>query len=593
MIGSSGDPCGLVARKRKVPRLRANTVRSLGGCTCSRQAVPPTNMRRLTRVPGYNRDTLKRLIIIGAIVLLFAAAVEAASRSATAAQNAAGAQSASTTAQTVLILPFENTSKAPGLEWIGEAFPEVLGQRMGSPSVYVVPREDRTYAFERASIPTNLRPSRATLFRIGEQMDVDYMVLGHYTFDGEKFTGTAQLLDVKRLRLSQEMSESGPLMTLIDIQTALAWDVLRAMRPAFEITRNEFMAGSPPIRLDAFENYVRGITAATRQEKVARLREAIRLNPAYTLAILQLGRTYFAAREYESAAAWLNRVPHSDPAAREANFYAGLAYYTLGQYERAENAFSYVASQFPLTEVYNNLGVVDARRGRRTALDYFQKAVDADPTDEDYRFNLGVALYRTGDLSGAVRQLREAVNLRSTDGEARAMLDLASGRAADNGHRVPLERIKRNYDETSYRQLALEIQNAMEVRLAKSDPRSHAAYHVEHGETLLQQRFIGEAGREFREAITLDPTNAGAHAGLAAVLEASNDTASARKEAVMALQLQPSADAYLVLARLDLRDNNTQAAATNVEKALALQPTNAAAVALKRTVAAKMTEVKP
>ena len=33
---------------------------------------------------------------------------------------------------TLVILPFENASSAPGLEWIGEAFPEVLGPRMAS-----------------------------------------------------------------------------------------------------------------------------------------------------------------------------------------------------------------------------------------------------------------------------------------------------------------------------------------------------------------------------------------------------------------------------------------------------------------------------
>jgi Flp pilus assembly protein TadD len=164
------------------------------------------------------------------------------------------------------------------------------------------------------------------------------------------------------------------------------------------------------------------------------------------------------------------------------------------------------------------------------------------------------------------------------------LLDIATSKADATGRRIPLERIKHNYDETSYRQLALEIQNATEARLAKSDPRTHAAYHVEHGRDLLQQGFIAEAGQDFREAIVLDPTNAAAHAGLAAVLEASSDPENARKEANTALKLQPTAEAYLVLARLDLRDNNTRAAAANVDHALALQPTNAAALALKRSL---------
>lgn len=487
----------------------------------------------------------------------------------------------------LLVLPFENASKAPGLDWIGEAFAEVLGQRMASPWLYVVPREDRTYAFDRDGIPLNVRPSHATLFRIAEQMDADYIVLGHYAFDGQTFTATAELLDVKRLKLSPDITESGPLNSLIEIQTALAWDLLRLIRPDYSTTRNEFLAGSPPIRLDAFENYIRGITASTREEKIKRLRQAVRLNPSYTAAILQLGRVYFAGRDYEAAASWLSQVPHTSPLAREASFYAGLSYFYLGNFQRANDAFSYLASVFPLTQVYNNLGVVAARRGQKNAAEFFHKAVEADPNDPDYHFNLALALYRMGDLTGATKQARQALALSPEDAEIKSLLDIVSGKNINSRPRLPLERIKRNYDETSFRQLALEIQNTMEARLSKTDPRTHAAYYVEHGYTMLDQKFIVEAGQEFRQAIRLDPASAKAHAGLAAVLETSNDPAGALKEANTALKLQPTAEAYVVLARLNLRENNSVAAEANLKRALALEPANKAALQLKRTMAAK------
>jgi Flp pilus assembly protein TadD/TolB-like protein len=520
---------------------------------------------------------LKRLLAIFLLLTLLA--------------TAAAAQSVSTAAQTLLVLPFENASKTPGLEWIGESFPEILGERMGSAALYIVPRQDRTYAFDRAGIPPNLRPSHATLFQIGEQMDVDYMVVGRYRFDGQSFSAEARLLDVKHLRLSTPIQESGPLNSLIAIETALARNLLRTLNPALEIGRSEMRTDSQPIRLDAFEDYIRGIVATSRPERIRKFREALRIYPNYFQAMLQLGETYFSAREYESAATWLSRIPRSDPAAREASFYAGLAYFYNGDFEKAENALGYLASVFPLTEVYNDLGVVAARRGKKTASEYFQKAVQADAADPDYRFNLGLTLYKAGDLAGATRQLREAVKLRPTDADARSLLDLASGKTDAASHpRLPSERIKRNYDETSFRQLALEIENMTEARLAKTDPRSHAAYHVERGHELLEQRFIGEAGKQFREAIGLDVNNAAAHAGLAAVLEASNDAGGARWEANAALNLQPLAEAYLVLARLDLRDNKLEAASANAERAAALQPANTAAADLKRTIAEKLEE---
>ena len=88
-------------------------------------------------------------------------------------------------------MPFENHSKAPGLEWISEAFPEVLSQRMASPRMYTISREDRTFAFDHAGIPGAVHPSRATTYSVAEQMDADYIVFGDYDFDGKTFTAKA------------------------------------------------------------------------------------------------------------------------------------------------------------------------------------------------------------------------------------------------------------------------------------------------------------------------------------------------------------------------------------------------------------------
>lgn len=497
--------------------------------------------------------------------------------------------------QTIVVLPFENESKAPGLEWIGESFPEVLGQRF-SGALYVISREDRNYAFDRAGIPVSTHLSRETLFRIAETMDADYVVLGSYNYDGQNFSATAQVLDMKALKLSPEVTESGALVKLIEVQNALSWDLLRRVRPDAAGSKETFLASAPAIRLDAFENYVRGVVATSQPARIKYFREAVRLNPDYWMAALALGRTYFDGRDYEQAETWLAKVPQDTAIGREASFYLGLASYYLGHYDRAEAAFSFLASGMPLSEVYNNLGVVASRRGKRSALDYFRKAVAADASDPDYHFNLGVELYKAGDNAGAARQLRDAVNLRAGDTEAKLLLETLAGNGAgpsqgQNGAgtaRLPAERVKRNYDESSFEQLALEIENTVEARLANTDPRTHAAYHVDRGRQFLEQGFQMEADKEFREAIRLDPTNGGAHAGLATVLENTGHAAESRAEAEAALRLQPSADAHLVLARLDLKSKQTDSAEHHVDLALTLEPNNAAALALKRAIEEKL-----
>src|SRR5258708_1364566 len=389
-------------------------------------------------------------------------------------------------------------------------------------------------------------------------------------------------MDTEQLRLSPEFKEAGPLTDVVTIQTALAWDVLNAINQA-RGHKERCVLQVHPVRLDAWENYVRGILAGNAPEKIKRFKEAIRLEPGHTLAMLHLGKLYFGAHEFESAIAWLSKIPNNDPNANEAHFYLGLSAFYAGQMDKAETAFRFLVSRLPLTEVYNNLGVVVGRRGERRARGYFEKSIQIDPNDPDYRFNLAVELYREGDTPGAVRQLRELLALQP-DTDAKSFLDSLNSNVQPPPH-APAERIKVNYDESSFRQLSLELENASEGRLQKLDAPSHAAAHVQHGRQFLDQGLIGEAEKQFRAAVVLDPANATAHAGLATVLESSQDNTGARNEARESLRLSPSVEAYLVLARLDLAENHPATAEQNVDRALALDPTNTAAASLKHDIA--------
>jgi len=537
---------------------------------------------------GYNSGTLIRFCISAVLTIFLAGLASFAGF----AQQSPGAANASpdsdrSSNKVVLILPFHNDSKAPGLEWIGEAFPEVMGQQMQSPSVFVIGREDRLYAFDRAGIPATAQLSRATLLRIAEQMDVDYVVLGNYTYDGSNFSSRAQLLDMRRLHLSPAVTESGPLLQLIDIEAATGWDLMREIQPALAATKQDFVAETKDIRLDALENYVRGVIATSNTEKIHRFKEAVRLNPNYTVAMLRLGRAYFDQREYASAITWFSKVPASDKHAAEANFFLGLSAYYAGDMDRAAEAFRMVADRLPLSEVYNNLGVVEARRGKNTSVEYLERAVQADPTDEDYHFNLGVSLARARDSAGAIRQLKEALGLRPADEEAKAYIETISSATSSSG-RAPAERIKRNYDEASFRQLAFAVESAEEAQMAHSDPKKHAAMHVDLGKEQLRQGFYEEARDNFRKALALDSDSADAHVGLATAQIALNDLAGARSELDAALRNQPNPDAYVALGQLELKENKLSAANEAVAQALRLEPSNNAALQLKQQLATKL-----
>ena len=501
--------------------------------------------------------------------------------------------------QTMVVIPFENESPTPGLEWLGESFPETFHEQLNSPVLYVASRGDRLRAYDRQGIPAGVHASRATLYRLAEQMDVDYVVLGSYKYDGARLTAIAQLLDMRAQKLLPEVKESGPLADLGTLQSALAWDLLRQIRTDFSVPKDRYIASAAPARLDALENYTRGILATTADEKVQCYREAVRLNPDYAQAWLELGETYYAQRAYEPAITALSQVQPSSlmsgAVAREANFYLGLAAYAHGDFAKSESAFEFVAARLPLAEVYNDLGVDAARRGQKKAVEYFEKAIENDPSDADYHFNLGVTLTQAGDRVGAARELHSALDHRPSDAEAKMLLDSMTPPTggivpSSANSKAPLERIKRNYEEDAFRQLTTQMGGWAEQRFARSDPRAHARFHLELGKELLVHGFTTEAEAEFHHAAAVDPSSSAPLLALAEDYDARGDASQARAQAEAALHIRESADAYLVLGRLNLRENRMEAAAQDINRALQLEPGNPAVQDLKHALAAKLAE---
>ncbi len=239
--------------------------------------------------------------------------------------------------------------------------------------------------------------------------------------------------------------------------------------------------------------------------------------------------------------------------------------------------------------------MVAARRGQKKAAEYFERAIQNDPSDSDYHFNLGVTLTQAGDRAGAVRELHTALDRRPNDAEAKILLDALTTPAgavvpSSATSKPPLERIEHNYEEDAFRQMTTQMESWAEQQFARSDPRSHARYHVELGKELLAHGFTTEAEAEFHHAAAVDPSSSAPLTALAEAYDARGDASEARTEAEAALRMRESAEAYLVLARLDLRENKMEAAAQNINRALQLEPGNAAGQELKRTLAAKLAE---
>ena len=122
----------------------------------------------------------------------------------------------------------------------------------------------------------------------------------------------------------------------------------------------------------------------------------------------------------------------------------------------------------PLSEVFNNLAVSQNRRNLPEAVDNFRKALDGDPNDPDYHFNLGYALFKRGDFAGAAERFRAVLDRLPDDQMATLLLGRCLKKQAlrpGTDPRSPdarlqaVERLKRNYQERAFWQLKTALES--------------------------------------------------------------------------------------------------------------------------------------
>lgn len=493
----------------------------------------------------------------------------------------------------VLVLPFENRSGNASLNWIGDSFPDTLDRRLNSASFLTISRDDRAYAFDHLGLPAGFHPSRATSIRIAQQVDANYVIVGSFTVAGNRINVQAQILSVDQLRLSTPVQDGSDLAKLFDAENAIAWKVARTIDPHFGVAESTFMAAPGAVPLPAFEAYVRGANASVPAERLQRLKEAVTFAPDFPSALLALGKEQYVERDFSGAATTLGKIQPTSPLALEGGFYLGLSRFNAANYSAAEPAFADVAQHLPLPEVINNEAVAQSRQGKDAA-PLFQRASALDPSDEDYHYNLAISLFRRGDTAGALKETEAALKLKPNDNEAlqlRTQLHTAVPGThlplADAAGFSPLERIRRTYTETSYRQAAFQMEQLRSARLSTLSPKDRAAELTALGRDALAQGLLPEADTRFQAALNADPSSAEAHAGLAQVREGSGNLSEARSEALASLRLHPNAPALLVLARLDLAKEAFTVAADEVSQALQLDPSNASAQSLRLSLQAR------
>lgn len=508
-----------------------------------------------------------------------------------------------------IVLPFENNTRDPNLEWISESFVKVLSSNLASPRFLMMGRRERAAAFDLLGIPHTSILSVATVYKVAQELDATKVIVGSYDYNNGVFQATAQVLEMDGPRLNEKFMESGPLAELLELQTGLAWQIQRSLRPNLTISKSEYIRDRKGPRLDAFENYLRGLLSNDRTQPIRYFRTAQRLDPSFTEPAFELGMIYFQDQDYPTSILWLSKLRRGEADYLEANYFLGLAYLYLGQYERAAAAFRVVAQRLPLNEVYNNLGIALMRQDRPGAAPYFEKAVRSDPGDPDYQFNLGYAYWKQGRFPEALPHLAKALRGGDTPAwravyaqcllqagqkeesarQAQLLRQQSSGWATIEPQKLEkLERPKDNYDGVSFRQLLMLLQIQSELKHFKLSLQEHIALHFQRAQELAKEGFDREAIEEIQQAIDYDPEDARSYQELAEIYRRNGRLEEALKTLNQSLHLEESAEGYLLLAKIYLEQGKLEDAEAQLNTALRLEPYSTEVETLREEIHAKM-----
>jgi serine/threonine protein kinase/tetratricopeptide (TPR) repeat protein len=206
-------------------------------------------------------------------------------------RNAPNASSANPT--TVAVLPFQNMSGEPGVDFLRLALPDEIATAL----TYAHALSIRPFATTSKYNTPNLDLEQA-----GREMRVTDIVTGHYLKEGDQLQITLEAVDVANNRTVWRDTLNVGIADMIAMRGQIAAKVRLGLLPALGAGENSAEAGTHPKNEEAYDLYLRSVSlphdAAPNKEAIAMLERAVGLDATYAPAWRALGERYYYDSHY-------------------------------------------------------------------------------------------------------------------------------------------------------------------------------------------------------------------------------------------------------------------------------------------------------
>jgi len=503
--------------------------------------------------------------------------------------------------QSVVILPFSNQSNEQQLYWLGEGFAESLSEEMFLKDAHLLQRPERKAVYEELRIPYTGDLSRATMLKLGKKLNANYLVFGSYNLKDKQLSVEARVIRISSSKLSGPIRASGPLDHLYDVQTGIReglkqYFVSEKIHPAEQQT---FANQSVP--LHAYEQYIKGLLETTDSERIKFFQRAIDTVPGYTQALYRMGVALERLQRHKESNEFLQRTAFPGPLQSKVDFLSGLNLYSLKDYEGAYQKWLALSKTNPDAEVFNNIGIALMRKNDFQAAPwYLNQAVELDPKNENYHFNLAASYLQEKNDVNAIFHFREAIEYSPSDYQAfyflAKLLERQQGSAYTQlqeyfQETLPTEQ-KGKFPEqyTSFVQLLrpapafLTREEKQYSELARDQVLKQWSNYVEtyqrNAQRYLKEESPEKATFEIRKGISLAPLDWYLHYLWGLALQQEKKKPSAIQRFEFSIWCLDNVESHLELADLYRESERYADAKVHIQQTLALDPKNKKALDL-------------
>lgn len=354
-------------------------------------------------------------------------------------------------------------------------------------------------------------------------------------------------LQVGMYRVSMERDGWEPLQAIVNISTGSQSFIEETLHPLPEGVLSPAQAQEADAHLQAAQQ---AFESGDLETAAAGFLAFTELAPNSAGAFFNLGATYERLQDYPKAIEAYERAFALDPSMNQGLLAVADLHGRLKQWSEAVAAFDRVMDLVEANAVnLYNYATFAANAGRPDlALQFYEKAANADPELAVAHFQTGLAKYQAADLEGAAESLSRYLDLELTGPQADAAIQVLAASRAETAIPYYRKRLEANPGDgaTLFRLGALQHQSGdfdgAGDTLFDYLAAAPSGEHAEEALRLLEDDIPAAAARYYQAQADADPQNAEAFYKIGALLYRTDDFAGAIAALDRYLELAPDGE---------------------------------------------------